>query len=72
MKLFHAHPQFTGRCQFQPRPADTQSSWYLDIRANYTDSGFIDAPEQLPSGSVRAVDVGDCRLMLAHVRRENA
>jgi hypothetical protein len=62
--LFKPYPQFTGRCQFQPRVVDSSSGWYIDWHGN-----FNDAPDRLASGSVRAVDVGDLCLMVANVDR---
>ena len=60
-------PQFTGRCQWQPRPDQTLAGWYIDTAANYNEAGFIDAPERIPCGSVRAIDSGRLRLMCADV-----
>ena len=67
---YKPNPQFTGRCQWQPRPDQTQNGWYIDSHANYTEAGFLDAPEQLPSGSVRGIDIGAVRLMSSAVDRD--
>jgi hypothetical protein len=38
---FEPLPQFTGRCQFQPKPSDTCSGWYIDAHGN---AGVNSAP----------------------------
>ena len=48
----------TGGLFGQPHPADTVSAWYFDAKFNYTETGFLDAPDQTPSGSVRALVCG--------------
>lgn len=70
LKCYPPHPQFTGRCQWQPHGEDTRSAWYFDANLNFQETGFLDAPMRLPSGSVRAVDIGDLRLMVSEVERE--
>lgn len=59
MRYFPPHPQFTGRCQFQPAPEQTRSEWAFDAHLNYQRMGFLDAPDVVLSGSVRAIDIGD-------------
>lgn len=69
-RCYAPHPNFTGRCQWQPRGEATQSGWYFDRDLNFQETGFLDAPQRLPSGSVRAIDIGEIRLMIAEVDRE--
>jgi|GEM_PF-3797503 len=68
-RLYTPHPQFTGRCQFQPRAEDTHSGWRIDWRGNYNEAGFLDAPDRLASGSVRGIEIAGMCLMVADVPR---
>lgn len=59
----------TGGCGMQPAPADTETDWYFDAAFNYAETGFLDAPDYLPTGSVRGMDCHGLVLGLAHERR---
>jgi len=39
----------------QPAAADTRHEWYFDKAGRYQHDGFLDAPDQTPTGSVRKV-----------------
>lgn len=73
MKCVRPCPQYTGQCGSQPRAQDVRPSWALTDNGSsfdFHEAGFLDAPEHLPSGSVRACDIGSVRLMVAEVERD--
>ena len=71
LKCVKPFPQYTGQCGYQPRAEDCENGWFFDARSGYYNGlGFLDAPEHLPSGSVRALDIGSTRLMVTEVERD--
>ena len=48
----------TGALHAQPDISATQSGWYIDANGQCADTGFLDAPELVPSGSVRGLLCG--------------
>ena len=58
-------PNFTGHCQSQPKPADTRTAWYFDAALNYQETGFLDAPNSIPTGAVRGLDINAVCLGIA-------
>lgn len=59
----------TGRTVYQPRVEDTQTCWYFDAAYNYQETGFLDAPSYVPTGSVRAVDTPRLTIGVTHDAR---
>ena len=60
----------TGALHQQPQASDTQHGWFLDAHCAYTDAGFLDATEIIPTGGHRALDTGSLTLGLAHTFRD--
>ena len=65
-------PAITGGASSQPRVQHTLTDWYIDSRRQYTESGFLDATEAVPSGSVRACEIGALTVGVAHIWREGS
>lgn len=62
----------SGALHQQPDSDQTLSGWSLDQGLNYTRMEFLDAPDIIPSGSVRGLDCGSLTIGLAHNEREAA
>lgn len=59
----------TGELHQQPQPSATQSGWYFDANCEYQYTGFIDAPDVVPTGAHRALDFTEFSIGLAHGHR---
>ncbi len=67
----------TGALIGQPQGTHTRSDWHItysltapeDQRIGYCSTGFLDAPDHLPTGSVRALDCTKLTVGIAYGRR---
>lgn len=63
-------PAFTGALHQQPGSELTRSGWSLDQDYNYARHEFLDAPDIVPAGSVRALDSGSLTIGVGHTWRD--
>ena len=69
MRYFKSIDSYTGALHQQPRSEATRPDWYFDKNYEYQSTGFIDAPDITPSGSVKAMDCETLTLGIAYTRR---
>ncbi len=76
MKYYAPHNHYTGALVQQPNN-HVRTDWMVTYcpdavvgqRIGINDTGFLDAPEAIPTGSVRALDCATCTLGIDYVGR---
>ena len=71
-KYFTPVGALTGSIQMQPRPDETEAGWYVSSLGDVCDTGFLDATDRIPTGSVRACDCITLTVGVATTVRDDA